>query len=42
MKIGLWPTDGLIPYATNAWKIPRAAIDKVAGSVKELAGSSQS
>jgi ParB-like chromosome segregation protein Spo0J len=36
MKIELWPIDKLIPYARNARKIPQAAIDKVAASIKEF------
>lgn len=36
MKIVLWPTDKLIPYARNARTIPQAAIDKVAASIKEF------
>jgi hypothetical protein len=36
MKIDLWPTERLIPYPKNARKIPQAAIDKVAASIKEF------
>ena len=36
MKLELWPIDKLIPYARNARKIPQAAIDKVAASIKEF------
>jgi hypothetical protein len=36
MKIEIWPIDQLIPYARNARKIPQAAIDKVAASIKEF------
>ena len=36
MKLELWPIEKLIPYARNARKIPQAAIDKVAASIKEF------
>jgi len=36
MKIEFWPIDKLIPFARNARKIPQAAIDKVAASVREF------
>ena len=36
MKLDLWPIDRLIPYARNARKIPQAAVDKVAASIKEF------
>jgi ParB-like nuclease domain len=36
MKIELWPTDKLVAYARNARKIPQAAVDKVAASIKEF------
>ena len=36
MKLELWPIDRLIPYARNARKIPHAAVDKVAASIKEF------
>ena len=36
MKIELWPVDKPIAYARNARKIPQAAIDKVAASIKEF------
>ena len=36
MKIEFWPIDKLIPFARNARKIPQAAIDKVAASIKEF------
>ena len=36
MKIELWPIDRLIAYARNARKIPQAAIDKVAASIREF------
>jgi hypothetical protein len=36
MKIVLWPTDKLIPYARNARKIPQSAVDKVAASIREF------
>ena len=36
MKLELWPIDKLIPYASNARKIPQAAIDKVAASIREF------
>jgi ParB-like nuclease family protein len=31
-----WPIDRAIPYARNARKIPQAAVDKVAASIKEF------
>jgi hypothetical protein len=34
MKIELWPIDRPIPYARNARRIPQAAVDKVAASIK--------
>ena len=36
MKIEFWLIDKLIPYARNARKIPQAAIDKVAASIREF------
>ena len=36
MKIEFWPIDKPIPYARNARKIPQAAIDKVAASIREF------
>ena len=36
MMIELWPIERLIPYARNARKIPQAAIDKVAASIREF------
>ena len=36
MNIELWPIDKPIAYARNARKIPQAAIDKVAASIKEF------
>ena len=36
MKIEMWPIEKPIPYIRNARKIPQAAIDKVAGSLKEF------
>src|SRR6185503_8691385 len=36
MTIELWPIDRPIPYARNARKIPDAAVDKVAASIKEF------
>jgi ParB-like chromosome segregation protein Spo0J len=36
MKIEFWSIDKLIPYARNARKIPQAAIDKVAVSIREF------
>ena len=36
MKLEFWPIDRLIPFARNARKIPQAAIDKVAASIKEF------
>ena len=36
MEVELWPIDRPVPYARNARKIPPAAIDKVAASIKEF------
>jgi ParB-like chromosome segregation protein Spo0J len=36
MIIEIWPISKPIPYARNARKIPQAAIDKVAASIKEF------
>jgi len=36
MKIEFWLIDKLIPYVRNARKIPQAAIDKVAASIREF------
>ena len=36
MKIEFWLIDKLIPFARNARKIPQAAIDKVAASIREF------
>src|SRR5262245_34038946 len=36
MEVELWPIDRPIPYARNARKIPPAAVDKVAASIKEF------
>jgi len=36
MKIEFWPIDKPIPFARNARKIPQAAIDKVAASIREF------
>ena len=35
MTIETWPLDRIKPYERNARKIPKAAIDKVARSLKE-------
>src|SRR4030095_3281187 len=36
MLIASWPVDRLVPYARNARRIPPAAVDKVAASIKEF------
>ena len=36
MEVELWPIDRPVPYARNARKIPPAAVDKVAASIKEF------
>jgi DNA modification methylase len=36
MKITMWPIDQVRPYARNARKIPIAAINKVAASIREF------
>jgi DNA modification methylase len=36
MRIEVWPIDQVIPYARNARTITAAAIDKVAGSIREF------
>lgn len=36
MKIEFWSVDKPVPYASNARKIPQAAIDKVAASIREF------
>ena len=36
MDVELWAIDKIIPYARNARKIPDAAVDKVAASIKEF------
>src|SRR5688572_28378052 len=36
MQVEQWSIDRPIPYARNARKIPQAAIDKVASSIKEF------
>jgi ParB-like chromosome segregation protein Spo0J len=36
MKIEFWPIDKPIPFARNARKIPQAALDKVAASIREF------
>jgi DNA modification methylase len=36
MNITLWNLDKIIPYARNARKIPEAAVDKVAASIREF------
>jgi hypothetical protein len=38
MKITYWPIESIIRFARNARKIPPQAVDKVAASIKELAG----
>src|SRR6476619_5101663 len=36
MEVELWAIDQPVPYARNARKIPPAAVDKVAASIKEF------
>ena len=36
MKIEMWLTIKIIPFARNARKIPQQAIDKVAASIQEF------
>jgi hypothetical protein len=36
MKVTLWALDKITPYARNARKIPPAAVDKVAASIREF------
>jgi ParB-like chromosome segregation protein Spo0J len=36
MEVAMWALEKIIPYARNARKIPQAAIDKVAASIKEF------
>jgi DNA modification methylase len=36
MKITLWLLEKITPYARNARKIPQAAVDKVAASIREF------
>lgn len=36
MQISFWRLDQIIPYARNARKIPVAAVDKVAASIREF------
>ena len=36
MKVELWPIEKPVPYIRNARKISDAAVNKVAGSIKEF------
>jgi DNA modification methylase len=36
MRVTMWPLEKITPYARNARKIPPAAVDKVAASIREF------
>jgi DNA modification methylase len=36
MQVTLWPLEKIIPFARNARKVPPAAVDKVAASIREF------